>query len=240
MHCNNILLAISLALVANAQDSGSRRGRIGTSQFESVSTEPLTFEVAEPDPVSRERILAEADINGAEFDFVEKAEEIELVNLEGEYFGEDEEEVIFGDFEDADEYDDMEEDVEYDTPYEELGQADAEVDSTYVSEDGVNFAAQEDELIDESESGGDGDEGDEDGEGSEDVGEPMVFSEPISRKLRRVVKKNDAEEIDEERYLAEKESLRDDSIPIVSERSVFIFYFHLIGLGLATHLASLI
>ena len=219
----------SLALLVGARDGGGRRGRrrLGTSRYESVSAEPLTFEAAEPEPVSRERILAEADINGAEFDFMEDMahEDMYLANLEGGHDDQDESSEDF-DFlgEDFEEYDDMEEDIVNENAYDyeqptQGGEEGTFADSTYVSEDGVNFVSQEDERVEEAAA-----EHVQGEEGTEYVGESMVYGEPIARRLRRVGApvveerpiEDELDQLDEERYLKEKMSFRDDSIPEVS------------------------
>eukprot|EP00578_Thalassiosira_sp_NH16_P000090 CAMPEP_0181129686 /NCGR_PEP_ID=MMETSP1071-20121207/29456_1 /TAXON_ID=35127 /ORGANISM="Thalassiosira sp., Strain NH16" /LENGTH=673 /DNA_ID=CAMNT_0023215693 /DNA_START=156 /DNA_END=2177 /DNA_ORIENTATION=+ len=242
MHCSAALLTASLALVANAgraQDDETRLRGLGASQHEYVSATPLTFDVADPEPVDRERLLAEAEIEGEtdwmdEFDFdMEDYEDMGLEDMdEFEDYDADGFHDIVDPAYDGEDYDDMEEDA-----YEEPEDEDF-ADSTYVSENGVDFS-QEGAVEEGVDEGGEdldhledigGDELMEEGEGSDELGEAHVYSAPITRRLRRVVKKREHKDIipteDQERYLAEKESFRDDSIPdfepILDENGEFL------------------
>mmetsp|Transcript_27129 Transcript_27129/g.58112 ORF Transcript_27129/g.58112 Transcript_27129/m.58112 type:complete len:648 (+) Transcript_27129:150-2093(+) len=204
MQYHTTLIALSLALAANAQETRRQRG-LGTSQYESVSAEPLTFEVAEPEPTDRQRLLVEAEIANGTGDFdwmedyeMEEFEDMGLVNMNEDFIDEDQDEdALYEDEEDAA----SEEPEDF-------------ADSTYVSENGVDFRSQEDE--DQITEEGDEFEMTEHGagEGYDDVGEGLEFNEPIARKLRRLDNPKIMQHQDEERYLAEKESFRDDSIPI--------------------------
>ncbi|KAL7541444.1 hypothetical protein ACHAXR_010937 [Thalassiosira sp. AJA248-18] len=210
MHSHSIILSLSIAAAVHAQESGSSssiqqqpRGGLGGTHnnYESVSAEPLTFEVAEPVEQDRERILAEGDILGEEFEWMEDYEVMEGMDLlEGEEVE---------DFTDALDDEEDEEEEGYDE-VDSMEEGEDEFDSSFVSEDGVTFFSQDEETVDY-----DGD-GDEDAEGYDEVGAPLAFNEPIARRLRRRVDDPvvGREEMEEERYLAEKESFRDDSIPI--------------------------
>lgn len=128
-----------LAITARAQEDaapevdagGSRRRRsagLGASNHEWVSSEPLTFEYTEPAPVNRERALAEAEIEGSEFDWME---DYDVLDDEAE--GEGQEWVSSLD--------------------EEEDGEDMVFDSTYDSVDGENFYKQEEEANDEESEG---------------------------------------------------------------------------------------
>jgi len=201
-HSSFTILPILLLAAANAaqEESSARRtrGLGGPAQHEYVSSEPLTFEVADPEPVDRDRLLAEAeaeivDEDEHDYEVMEGMDlfdgEDEWVTMDGEEW--DEEGVDFIDEEYV-------EDEDFDT-VNEMKEGEPQFDSTYESEDGVEYFAQE------------GNE--EEGDGAEEVGEPKDFNEPIARRLRRIIPVAN-QEMDEERYLAEKESFRDDSIPI--------------------------
>lgn len=207
-----LIIPLSIATVAYAQDS-SVRGIV--SNHEAVSSEPLTFEFTEPEQPDRndERILLAAEeaniANGRdEFDWMADYEVMDGLDL---LDGEEE----LWDVADEDEfiYDDMEEDVYGDVE---------EFDSSYDSEDGTEFfptqmeGEDEEEFIDEEEEFEYDEEGEEEGEGYDEIGAPMEFNEPIARRLRRVTPNAEQEEKDLERDLAEKESLRDTTSPIVS------------------------
>ena len=225
-------------------DQGHRRQRgLGATNVEYVSEEPLTFETPEPEPVDRESLLAneivevededEGDgevmddmhltlaIIGANAQEEREAAEGEdksrrlsdvteplTFPLESpEYFDNESQDEAYG----AQWFpnDESEEWGEFEPSYED---GDFGVDSTYASEDGSDFFMDDyDEMI-EDESGL----------------PKKAFNAPIARRLRRLddpveavedmADEMDEAEIDWDRYLAEKESLREEyaSVPIVS------------------------
>ena len=304
MHHCKLLFALSAALAALAnaeenntggtrrlvqnrsrQERSTRRGGLSsTTNYESVSAEPLTFTYTENYPqVDRERILAEAEINGEDFgeednnssvdveegsqeqDALLEDEDVEYMDLvdmeewntegpdelyinydpdaetEYEYVYTDMEEDVVpftetsSSWDDVDEdedeyideagevYDDMEEDV---VPFDDEEEEDFLVDvkdegSESVTEEEVEGDLAEDRTINE-----DGEE-EMEGEGSEEVDtDPLIFNLPLEQRLRRLdapVIVNEKDEDDVERYLAEKESFRDENFAIVSVvRALFI------------------
>jgi len=100
----------------------------------------------------------------------------------------------WGDEEDLDGLNWDEEEVDYSDELEGDGEF---FDSNYQSNDGIEFFSSSSDAPEE--------------EGEDEVGAPQEAVEPISRRLRRVVKE---EEAGDNRHLGAKESLRDDSIPI--------------------------
>jgi len=233
MHRPTTLLTLSLALAAiNAERLGSATPQQQQQQrHESVSSEPLTFSVAEPEPTDRERLLSEAaaieNSTGDDFDWDESADDEEFENMELVDMTED--------WADLDEYGYASFVDQEDALFEdqEDGLEEDEADSTYISEDGIDFISasvheqEEDIAVDEGDefemTENNGSEG-----GHEDVGEPLEFKEPIARKLRRLDQPKIDERESEERRLAEKEGMRGEfdhvSIfePVLDENGEFV------------------
>jgi len=195
------ILPVLLVAVGAAQESNARRsgGLGGASQREYVSSEPLSFEVADPEPVDRDRLLAEAGVVDEyehAYEVMEgmdllEGEEEEWISMDGEEWDEEDVDALDGEYIEDEEDFDYAEDFDY---TDEVEEDEPPFDSTYESEDGVEYFAG----------------GEMEGEGSEEVGEPKDVIEPIARRLRRIIPVVANEDTDEERYLAEKESFRDE------------------------------
>jgi hypothetical protein len=198
VHRNSILLPLAtLALIGgvNAQEESRTRRGLGATNVEYVSDEPLTFET----PELEEEVLVDRD---------------SLLAIEPEDEGGFDNEVMDGDFENYYKIMDGEDEgEEYEgewLPMEEGEEVVGDFDSTYssASEDGLDFFTQDEGF----------------------VHTPKKVYAPIARRLRRLgnpveVVEELAEEMDEERSLAEKENLfreEYDSIPIVSLSVIII------------------
>jgi len=209
---NRCILTLSLSCLAvgsHAQeDAGDRRrsGGLGQAQgasnYEWVSSEPLTFDYVEPEPVDRERLLADAEIEeGSEFDWMEDYDVQDFEVMKGlDLFEGEESWFVSADEDEAEEH-------EWVSSVDEEEQP--EFDSSYDSVDGENFYEEEEEGLEEF---------DEDSEGYDETGSPKAINEPITRRLRRITPVVQENDMNGERYLAEKEKLRaeHDSMPIVS------------------------
>lgn len=236
-----------LVPAAAANDNRRRRQRTGglsvtPSNYESVSETPLTFEYVETYPdIDRERILAEAEIRGEDWD-EEVETETEMVEEQAVEEGEDEgvfihedEDAVDVEFMDLEEYIgvDGEDDEEQYSPDEteyEFVYTDMEPDvvpyttTTWTeSSSDVDAGANDMDFYDEIEERDivikPEEEEEMDGEGSMEVDhEPLLFeTKDIRRRLRRLdapVIVSEENEDDMERYLADKESLRDDTLAI--------------------------
>lgn len=220
MH-RSLLLSLSIGIAATPTTYAQNTR--GASNYESVSAEPLTFTVPieEEQPDRRERILAEADIaSGHEFEWMEDYEVMEGLDLvEGED-AENDGDVNAG-YRDFGNEDFVDEgfDMDSEEPDEE---EDEYFDSTYGTEDGEDFFAQEEEVRGDAIGGEELEDLSDVDAGYDEVGTPLEANEPIARKLRRITEpKVKVTFEDEERYLAEKESMRDDSIPIVSALTMY-------------------
>lgn len=248
-----------LVPAAAANDNRRRRQRTGglsvtPSNYESVSETPLTFEYVETYPdIDRERILAEAEIRGEDWD-EEVETETEMVEEQAVEEGEDEgvfihedEDAVDVEFMDLEEYIgvDGEDDEEQYSPDEteyEFVYTDMEPDvvpyttTTWTeSSSDVDAGANDMDFYDEIEERDivikPEEEEEMDGEGSMEVDhEPLLFeTKDIRRRLRRLdapVIVSEENEDDMERYLADKESLRDDTLAIVS-CAVLLVMFHI-------------
>lgn len=202
----SVVFLVATARVTIAQDEkvGSLRRRVHDDHEESVSSEPLTFEYVEHEQLDRDRLLETLDgglgvwevMDG--FDIIDGEEamgddglldDLAMANYDdfdgADYY--DDDEYIADEWEPIDgaEYGDL---LEMDSAYES-----EEYDTTYVSENGDDFSQEEKDW------------------GEQELGEPLDFEGPVSRRLRRLDYPIGEEDMD--RYLAEKMSFRNDSVP---------------------------